>query len=127
MSSPRAYLKNAFCKMCVTICGRFRLNEGGVAGYANRMRAKYTAKWGVQIMGMIFQTRSSQTRKVWFDFSCFNTIFIDNPHLFHSLFFVPHIFSTITILSLLCVVLVACWVCLLVMHHQFNWWFDFAL
>ncbi|WP_334305743.1 DUF6783 domain-containing protein [Anaerobutyricum hallii] len=21
--------------MCVTICGRFRLNEGGVAGYAN--------------------------------------------------------------------------------------------
>jgi len=44
--------------MCVTICGRFRLNEGGVAGYANRMRAKYTAKWGVQIAGMIFQTRS---------------------------------------------------------------------
>ncbi|MEQ2412652.1 DUF6783 domain-containing protein [Blautia acetigignens] len=23
------------------------------------MRAKYTAKWGVQIAGMIFQTRSS--------------------------------------------------------------------
>ncbi|MDY4576702.1 MAG: DUF6783 domain-containing protein [Anaerobutyricum hallii] len=21
--------------MCVTICGRFRLNEGGVAGYVN--------------------------------------------------------------------------------------------
>ncbi|WP_442871963.1 DUF6783 domain-containing protein [Anaerobutyricum hallii] len=21
--------------MCVTICGRFRLNEGGVAGYLN--------------------------------------------------------------------------------------------
>ena len=32
---PRACLKNAFCKMCVTICGRFRLNEGCVAGYAN--------------------------------------------------------------------------------------------
>ena len=31
----RACLKNAFCKMCVTICGRFRLNEGGVAGYVN--------------------------------------------------------------------------------------------
>ncbi|WP_334297537.1 DUF6783 domain-containing protein [Anaerobutyricum hallii] len=31
----RACLKNAFCKMCVTICGRFYLNEGGVAGYVN--------------------------------------------------------------------------------------------
>ena len=55
--------------MCATICGRFRLNEGGVAGYVNRMKAKYTAKWGVQITGMIFQTGSkiqitvrSQTR-----------------------------------------------------------------
>ncbi|MGN8783999.1 DUF6783 domain-containing protein [Blautia sp. HCP3S3_D9] len=27
-------------------------------GYGNRIRAKYTAKWGVQIVGMIFQTRS---------------------------------------------------------------------
>ncbi|MGO5530352.1 DUF6783 domain-containing protein [Blautia sp. HCP3S3_H11] len=33
--------------------------EGDVAGYANRKKAKYTAKWGVQIAGMIFQTRSS--------------------------------------------------------------------
>ena len=55
--------------MCATICGRFRLNEGGVAGYVNRMKAKYTAKWGVQVAGMIFQTGSkiqitvrSQTR-----------------------------------------------------------------
>ena len=55
----RACLKNAFCKMCVTICGRFRLNEGGVAGYVNWMKAKYTANWGVQVVGMIFQTRSS--------------------------------------------------------------------
>ena len=50
---------DVFCKMCITIYGRFRLNEGGVAGYGNRMKAKYTAKWGVQIAGMIFQTRSS--------------------------------------------------------------------
>ncbi len=28
-------------------------------GYVDRMRAKYTAKWGVQLAGMIFQTRSS--------------------------------------------------------------------
>ena len=28
-------------------------------GYGNRIRAKYTAKWDVQIAGMIFQTRSS--------------------------------------------------------------------
>ena len=45
--------------MCVTICGRFCPDEGVVAGYDNRIRAKYTAKWGVQIAGMIFQTRSS--------------------------------------------------------------------
>ncbi|WP_448864570.1 DUF6783 domain-containing protein [Dorea sp.] len=31
----RACLKNAFCKIYVTICGRFCLNEGGVAGYVN--------------------------------------------------------------------------------------------
>ena len=45
--------------MCVTICGRFCSDEGVVAGYDNRIRTKYTAKWGVQIAGMIFQTRSS--------------------------------------------------------------------
>ena len=44
--------------MCVTICGRFCSDEGAVAGYGNRIRAKYTAKWGVQIAEMIFQTRS---------------------------------------------------------------------
>ena len=42
--------------MCVTICGRFRSDEGTVADYGNRIRVKYTAKWGVQIAGMIFQT-----------------------------------------------------------------------
>ena len=52
-------MRNAFCKMYITICGRFRLNEDGVAGYGNRMKAKYTVNWGVQIAGMIFQTRSS--------------------------------------------------------------------
>ena len=46
-------LKNAFCKMYVTICGRFYLNEGCV----NRMKAKFYAKRGMQIAGMIFQTR----------------------------------------------------------------------
>ena len=51
----RACLKKAFCKMCVTICGRFCPDEGAVAGYGNRIRAKYTAKWGVQIAGMIFK------------------------------------------------------------------------
>ena len=41
--------------MCVTICGRFLPDEGAVAGYGNRIRVKYTAKWGVQIAGMIFR------------------------------------------------------------------------
>ena len=52
--------------MCVTICGRFCSDEGVVAGYDNRIRTKYTAKWGVHLAGMIFQTRSSvfaQVRK----------------------------------------------------------------
>ena len=55
----RACLENAFCKMCVTVCGRFVSDEGVVAGYDNRIRGKNPAKWGVQIAGMIFQTRSS--------------------------------------------------------------------
>ena len=41
--------------MCVTICGRFRSDEGAVAGYGNRIRVKSPAKWGVQIAGMIFK------------------------------------------------------------------------
>ena len=55
----RACLKNALRKMCVTICGRFCSDEGVVVDYDNRIRTKYTAKWGVQIAGMIFQTHSS--------------------------------------------------------------------
>ena len=60
--APRACLKNAFRKIYVTICGRFCPDEGVVAGYGNRIRAKYTAKWGVQIVEMIFQTRSRGKR-----------------------------------------------------------------
>ena len=55
----RACLKKAFRELRVSVCGRFYPNEGDVAGYGNRMRVKYTAKWGLQIAGMIFQTRSS--------------------------------------------------------------------
>ena len=43
--------------MCVTICGIFCPDEGAVAATATDS-GKYTAKWGVQIAGMIFQTRS---------------------------------------------------------------------
>ena len=49
--------------MFVTICGRFCLDEGTAAGYGNQICAKYTAKWGVQIAGMIFQTRFKQSKK----------------------------------------------------------------
>ena len=55
----RACLKKAFRELRVLVCGRFYPNEGVVAGYGNRMRVKYTAKWGLQIAEMIFQTRSS--------------------------------------------------------------------
>ena len=50
--------------MCVTICGRFCPDEGAVAGYGNRIRVKSPAKWGVQIAGMIFQTRSSMIQYI---------------------------------------------------------------
>ncbi|MFR3947598.1 MAG: DUF6783 domain-containing protein [Ruminococcus sp.] len=42
-------MKKAFCKICITICGRFRPDEGAVMGYGNRIQAKCNAKWGVQI------------------------------------------------------------------------------
>ena len=43
--------------MCVTLCGRFGPDEGGVAGYVDRIGTKYAAKWGVQMAGMNFKTR----------------------------------------------------------------------
>ena len=67
-------MKIAFGKLCVTLCGRFGPNEGGVAGLVlrgyqaqpggflrtvDRIGGKYAAKWGVQIAGINFQTRSS--------------------------------------------------------------------
>ena len=54
----RACLKIAFGKLCIPLCGRFTPNEGGVAGYVDRIWGKYSAKWDVQIAGMNFQTRS---------------------------------------------------------------------
>ena len=68
----RACLKKAFRELRVPVCGRFYPNEGGVAGYGNRMRVKYTAKWGVQIAGMIFQTRSN----TYANQSCSTTAFL---------------------------------------------------
>ena len=56
--TARVCLKIAFRQMLVTVCGRFGSNEGGVVGYIDRMKAKYTAKWDVQMAGMNFQTRS---------------------------------------------------------------------
>ena len=44
--------------MCFPICGRFVPNERGVAGYVDRIWCKYAAKWGTQMVGMNFQTRS---------------------------------------------------------------------
>ena len=36
------------------IPGRFCSNKGVIAGYDNRIREKYTAKWDVQIAEMLF-------------------------------------------------------------------------
>ena len=57
--NTRVCLKIAFCQLCVTVCGRFVPNEGGVVGYVDRMRDKSPAKWGVQMAGMNFKTHSS--------------------------------------------------------------------
>uniref|UniRef100_UPI0039084595 DUF6783 domain-containing protein n=1 Tax=Enterocloster aldenensis TaxID=358742 RepID=UPI0039084595 len=40
-------MKIAFHQLCVPLCGRFGPDEGGVAGYVDRIGTKYTAKWGV--------------------------------------------------------------------------------
>ena len=74
----RACLKKAFRKMYVTICGRFCPDEGAVAGYGNRLRAQYAAKWGVHLAGMIFQTRSNLIRGYLF-FSVFQKRHEDIP------------------------------------------------
>ncbi|MFR6580753.1 MAG: DUF6783 domain-containing protein [Ruminococcus sp.] len=45
-------MKKAFCKMCVTICGRFRPDERRrKRATANGVGWKSPAKWGVQIAG----------------------------------------------------------------------------
>ena len=80
-------LKNAFRKMCVTIYGKFYSNKGVVAGYGNQIRAKYIAKWGVQIMGMIFQTRSSNYLMASI-MTNFTKFFIKYPNIYTIIFFV---------------------------------------
>ena len=55
----RVCLKIAFRQLCVPLCGRFGPNEGGVAGYVDRIGTKYAAKRGVQMAGMNFQTEPS--------------------------------------------------------------------
>ncbi|MFR1867004.1 DUF6783 domain-containing protein [Eisenbergiella massiliensis] len=52
-------MKIAFCRLCVSLCGRFVPNEGGIAGYVDRIWGKSTAKWDVQTTGMNFRIRSS--------------------------------------------------------------------
>ena len=66
------------------------------SGYGNRIRVKYTAKWGVQIAGMIFQTHSRPAYlfySIFINYCCSqkNRIRLSYPALaFHFLFF--HIF-----------------------------------
>ncbi|WP_320958004.1 DUF6783 domain-containing protein [Enterocloster asparagiformis] len=67
--------------MCVPVCGRFVPDEGGVAGYVDRIRDKYTAKWGVQMAGMNFQTYPGTA---WAfsgtnQFLCFWNLFLNGP------------------------------------------------
>lgn len=53
IEQTRACLENDFCKMCVTVYGKFVLDEGVVASYDNRIRDEGSAKYGMQITGMI--------------------------------------------------------------------------
>ena len=46
----------AFCKMYVTVCGRFCLEAGIVAGYASQIRTKSShTKLGVQLFLFLLQ------------------------------------------------------------------------
>ena len=75
-------LKKAFCKIYVTICGRFCPDEGIVAGYGNRIREKYTAKRDMQIAGMLFQTGSSLWRNALSDICLFAAVWSYQVELF---------------------------------------------
>ena len=66
--------------MCVTICGRFRSDEGTVADYGNRIRVKYTAKWGVQIAGMILGA-GSKIHQSFKDHKCPNASALNHIYL----------------------------------------------
>ncbi|MFR0790921.1 MAG: DUF6783 domain-containing protein [Lachnospiraceae bacterium] len=44
LAGTRACLKKSFRELRVSVCGKFYPNEGGVAGYGNRMRVKFPAK-----------------------------------------------------------------------------------
>ena len=55
---PRACLKNAFCKMCITIYGIFCLHSVAVARYAALIQAKSPANCDAHLAESIFQTRS---------------------------------------------------------------------
>ena len=61
MKAALFFEDNQLCHLGENI-GEKAIMEGVVVGYDNRIRAKYTAKWGVQIAGMIFQTRSSTVK-----------------------------------------------------------------
>ena len=60
-ADPGVCLKIAFRQLCVPLCGRFGPDEGGVAGYVDRIGTKYAAKWGVQMVEMNLQTHPSTT------------------------------------------------------------------
>ena len=45
-ADPRVCWKIAFRQLCVPLCGRFGPDEGGVAGYVDRIGTKYAAKGG---------------------------------------------------------------------------------
>lgn len=51
-------LKTAFRKMYPTFGGRSAPDRGVIAGYVDEIRGRSPAKWGMQIAGMSFQTRS---------------------------------------------------------------------
>ena len=43
----RTYLKIAFRRPCIPLCGGFGANKGGIAGDVTRIPARYAVKWGV--------------------------------------------------------------------------------
>ena len=56
-------------------------DKGAAASYVNRILAQYTAKWGIQIAGIFFQTGSGSLTEIKGIFYPADLIAVDSHHI----------------------------------------------